>query len=97
MTPLNPSINNSTQPLSTNSTKKILFCKSKAYFFRKIYKALEKIDKPSSKSEVAKLRTSGKMLAEFMDKDCFSDSPIDENQIYNLEFTVAIMELTVAN
>jgi len=28
-----------------------------------------------------------------MDKDCFIDSQIDENQLYNLEFTVAIMEL----
>lgn len=28
-----------------------------------------------------------------MDKDCFVDSQIDENQLYNVEFTVAIMEL----
>lgn len=84
LTPLSSNTTNRTQPLASNSTKKILFCKSKAFFFRKIYKALEKIDKSSSKSEVGRLRASGKMLSEFMDRDCFSDSSIDENQVYNL-------------
>lgn len=95
LTPVTSSTTNTNQSLTANSTKKILFCKSKAFFFKKIYKALQKIERPTVPTgEIGKLRASGKMLAQFMDKDCFTDSAIDEDQMYDLEFTVAIMELT---
>lgn len=96
LTPINQTSNSTrnNQTIAKNSTNKILFCKSKALFFKKIYNALNKNEKSSTHSgEVARVQASGKMLSEFMDRDCFVDSVIDENQLYTIEFTVAIMEL----
>ena len=81
---------NETNATSFNNTRKILFCKSKALFFKKIYSAL----KNDTSGSVAVVQTTGKNLEKLMDKDCFADSYIDDDQLYNIEFTVAIMELT---
>ena len=96
LTPVNKTevLNSTAQNLTKNSTNKILFCKSKALFFKKVYKALMK---SNDKNSVARVQTKGRNLAEYMDKDCFVDSQIDEKQLYNIEFTVAIMELSPAN
>ena len=82
---------NSTAANFVNTTRKILFCKSKALFFKKVYKALKNEKEGSGASQVAIVQTTGKNLEDFMDKDCFVDSDIDDDQVYNIEFTVAIM------
>lgn len=67
-----------------NKTNKILFCKSKALFFKQIYKALKNEKSGSEGSKVAIVQTTGKSLSKLMDKDCFADSYIDDNQLYNI-------------
>ena len=90
---LNQNSNATNHNRTGNSSKKILFCKSKALFFKKVNDALHKNEKGTTgrSGEVAMVQTSGKSLSQFMDKDCFADSSIDENQLYNVEFTVAII------
>jgi hypothetical protein len=104
LAPLNTNITNSTNSstnstnstnstLLRNTTNRVLFCKSKALFFKKVYNAIFNDKRTGKSGEVGRVQTTGRNLAEFMDKDCFVDSQIDENQLYNVEFTVAIMEL----
>ena len=86
---------NSTSNMTKNSTK-ILFCKTKALFFQKVYHALKKDRTDPKESKVAIVQTTGTNLKKFMDNDCFVDSQIEDSQLYNVQFTVAIMELSPA-
>lgn len=83
---LNGTINNTNQTLAMNNSNRILFCKSRATFFKKVYDAISKQEKATSlrNTQVNKLQTSGKVLTEFMDKDCFTDAQLDENQLYSI-------------
>jgi hypothetical protein len=92
LTHLNEARNATGQNLTKNSSSKILFCKSRALFFRKMYRVLG--EKGKHWGEIQRVQTTGRQLAQFMGKDCFADSPIAEDQLYDVEFTVAIMELT---
>ena len=81
---------NTANKTTVNSTKQILFCKSKALFFKKMSHEL----KDETNEEVAIVQTNGKNLYKYMDKDCLEGSQINDEQLYNIEFTVAMMVLS---
>jgi hypothetical protein len=70
-----PVVSNSTNPNNSTNSTKILFCKSKAAFFKKVYDALSA--NPSKSKNVGRVQAYGKALSEFLGKECFVDSQLD--------------------